>query len=117
MFRYVNTRRFFIYVEESIKANLNWVAFEQNDQTLWTRVNASLSAFLRALWENKMLVGATPEESYFIEIGTTTMTQDDIRSGRLICDVGLALSRPAEFVMLRVTQRTAEAEEQPNAMV
>lgn len=116
-FKYVNTRRLFIYVAESIKANLSWVAFEQNDQTLWTRVNASLSAFLRALWENKMLVGATPEESYFIEIGTTTMTQDDIRSGRLICDVGLALSRPAEFVMLRVTQRTAEAEEQPNAMV
>lgn len=64
-----------------------------------------------------MLVGVTSEESYFIEIGATTMTQDDIRSGRLICKVGLALSRPAAFAILRVTQHTAEAEKQLNAMV
>jgi hypothetical protein len=56
-----------------------------------------------------MLAGSTPEESYFVEIGPSTMTQDDIQNGRLICNVGIAPSRPAEFVIFRVTQFTAEA--------
>jgi hypothetical protein len=108
-YKYVNVRRLFIYVEESIKANTNWVVFEPNDNTLWTRVNITISAFLDTLWRSGMLAGATPEESYFVEIGPSTMTQDDIRNGRLICNVGIAPSRPAEFVIFRVTQFTAEA--------
>ena len=56
-----------------------------------------------------MLAGATPEESYFVEIGPSTMTKDDIANGRLICNIGIAPSRPAEFVIFRVTQFTAEA--------
>ena len=56
-----------------------------------------------------MLAGSTPEESYFVEIGASTMTQDDIKNGRLICNIGIAPSRPAEFVIFRVTQYTAEA--------
>jgi hypothetical protein len=108
-YKYVNVRRLFIYVEESIKANTNWVVFEPNDQTLWTRVGISISAFLNNLWRSGMLAGATPEESYFVEIGPSTMTQDDIANGRLICNIGIAPSRPAEFVIFRVTQFTAEA--------
>lgn len=108
-FKYVNVRRLFIYVEESIKVNTNWVVFEPNDTTLWTRVNITISAFLDTLWRSGMLAGATPEESYFVEIGASTMTQDDIRNGRLICNIGIAPSRPAEFVIFRVTQYTAEA--------
>lgn len=108
-FKYVNVRRLFIYVEESIKVNTNWVVFEPNDTTLWTRVNITISAFLDTLWRSGMLAGATPQESYFVEIGASTMTQDDIRSGRLICNIGIAPSRPAEFVIFRVTQYTAEA--------
>jgi hypothetical protein len=108
-YKYVNVRRLFIYVEESIKANTNWVVFEPNDNTLWTRVNITISAFLDTLWRSGMLAGASPEESYFVEIGPSTMTQDDIRNGRLICNVGIAPSRPAEFVIFRVTQFTAEA--------
>lgn len=115
VFRYINNRRFLIYVEKSIKADLSWVMFEQNDLTLWARVNASLSAFLRTLWKNKMLAGDTPEQSYFVEVGTTTMTQDDICSGRLICKIGLAVTRPEEFVTFCVTQHTAEAEEDTKA--
>ncbi|MDE6516864.1 MAG: phage tail sheath subtilisin-like domain-containing protein, partial [Acetatifactor sp.] len=76
-FKYVNVRRLFIYVEESIKVNTNWVVFEPNDTTLWTRVNITISAFLDTLWRSGMLAGATPEESYFVEIGASTMTQDD----------------------------------------
>jgi hypothetical protein len=108
-YKYVNVRRLFIYVEESIKANTNWVVFEPNDNTLWTRVNITISAFLETLWRSGMLAGASPDESYFVEIGPSTMTQDDIRNGRLICNIGIAPSRPAEFVIFRVTQFTAEA--------
>lgn len=108
-FQYVNVRRLFIYVEESIRVNTNWVVFEPNDTTLWTRVRITISSFLDTLWRSGMLAGASPEESYFVEIGTATMTTDDIKNGRLICNVGIAPSRPAEFVIFRVTQFTADA--------
>lgn len=108
-FRYVNVRRLFIYVEESIKANTNWVVFEPNDVTLWSRVNLTISTFLDNLWRNGMLAGSSPSEGYFVEIGSNTMTKDDIMNGRLICNIGIAPIRPAEFVIFRVSQLTAEA--------
>ncbi|MCR5486525.1 MAG: phage tail sheath subtilisin-like domain-containing protein [Lachnospiraceae bacterium] len=108
-FKYVNVRRLFIFVEESIKANTNWVVFEPNDATLWQRVNLTISGFLDGLWRNGMLGGDSPASSYFVEIGPSTMTRDDIMNGRLICNIGIAPSRPAEFVIFRVTQFTAEA--------
>ncbi|MCR4786235.1 MAG: phage tail sheath subtilisin-like domain-containing protein [Lachnospiraceae bacterium] len=108
-FKYVNVRRLFIYVEESIKANTNWVVFEPNDATLWHRVELSITGFLDGLWRNGMLAGDSPATSYFVEIGPSTMSKDDIANGRLICNIGIAPSRPAEFVIFRVTQFTAEA--------
>ncbi len=108
-FRYVNVRRLFIFVEESIKANTNWVVFEPNDATLWQRVSLTVSSFLDGLWRNGMLAGGSASESYFVEIGPSTMSRDDIMSGKLICNIGIAPSRPAEFVIFRVTQHTAEA--------
>ncbi|MBQ3798145.1 MAG: phage tail sheath family protein [Butyrivibrio sp.] len=108
-FKYVNVRRLFIFVEESIKANTNWVVFEPNDPTLWQRVNLTISGFLDTLWRSGMLVGGSASEAYFVEIGPTTMSRDDIMNGRLICNIGIAPSRPAEFVIFRVTQHTSEA--------
>lgn len=108
-FRYVNVRRLFIYVEESIKNSTGWVVFEPNDASLWSRVSITITSFLDNIYRMGMLAGSTPEESYFVEIGTSTMTPDDIRAGRLICNVGIAPSKPAEFVIFRVTQFTAEA--------
>ncbi|MBE5826557.1 MAG: phage tail sheath family protein [Butyrivibrio sp.] len=108
-FKYVNVRRLFIFVEESIKANTNWVVFEPNDPTLWQRVNLTVSNFLDGLWRNGMLAGESAADSYFVEIGPSTMTRDDIMNGRLICNIGIAPSRPAEFVIFRVTQHTSEA--------
>ena len=108
-FKYVNIRRLFIYVEESIKASTNWVVFEPNDATLWQRVNLTVSGFLDTMWRNGMLAGSSPSEGYFVEIGTSTMSRDDIMNGRLICNIGIAPSRPAEFVVFRVTQFTSEA--------
>ncbi len=109
-FRYVNVRRLFIYIEESIRVNTSWVVFEPNDASLWSRVRLTISGFLNDVWRAGMLAGASPQESYFVDIGPSTMTQDDIRAGRLICNIGIAPSRPAEFVIFRVTQHTAGAE-------
>ena len=108
-FKYINVRRLFIYVEESIRANTNWVVFEPNDATLWQRVSMTISSFLDSLWRNGMLAGGSASEAYFVEIGPSTMSRDDIMNGRLICNIGIAPSRPAEFVIFRVTQHTAEA--------
>lgn len=108
-FKYVNIRRLFIYVEESIKANTSWVVFEPNDETLWSRVKTSISSFLETMWRNGMLAGSSAAEAFFVEIGPTTMSQDDIQNGRLICNIGIAPVRPAEFVIFRVTQNTAES--------
>lgn len=108
-FKYVNVRRLFIYVEESIKANTNWVVFEPNDAALWQRVSLTISSFLDSMWRTGMLAGSTPSEGYFVEIGASTMSRDDIMNGRLICNIGIAPSRPAEFVIFRVTQHTAES--------
>ena len=108
-FKYVNVRRLFIFVEETIKASTNWVVFEPNDTTLWTRVQMTISSFLEGLWRNGMLVGSSAAEAFFVEIGPSTMSKDDIMNGRLICNIGIAPSRPAEFVVFRVTQHTAEA--------
>ena len=96
-------------MEESIKANTNWVVFEPNDATLWQRVELSISGFLDGLWRNGMLAGDSPATSYFVEVGPQTMTRDDINNGRLICNIGIAPSKPAEFVIFRLTQFTAEA--------
>jgi hypothetical protein len=108
-FKYVNVRRLFIFVEESIRANTNWVVFEPNDPTLWQRVSLTISSFLDSMWRSGMLTGASPAEAYFVEIGPQTMSREDILNGRLICNIGIAPSRPAEFVIFRVTQHTAEA--------
>ena len=108
-FKYVNVRRLFIFVEESIKANTNWVVFEPNDANLWTRVQMTISNFLETLWRNGMLAGASASEAFFVEIGPSTMSRDDIMNGRLVCNIGIAPSRPAEFVVFRVTQHTSEA--------
>ena len=108
-FKYVNVRRLFIFVEESIKVNTNWVVFEPNDPTLWQRVNLTISGFLDGLWRSGMLAGDSASEAYFVEIGPSTMSRDDIMNGRLICNIGIAPSRPAEFVIFRVTQHTSEA--------
>ena len=69
----------------------------------------TVSTFLENMWRNGMLAGANASEGYFVEIGSSTMTKDDIMNGRLICNIGIAPIRPAEFVIFRVSQLTAEA--------
>lgn len=108
--KYLNVRRLFIFLEESIKANTNWAVFEPNDETLWSRVEGTIRVFLTTQWRNGALAGATADEAFYINIGSSTMTEDDILNGRLICEIGVAPVRPAEFVIFRITQKMESAQ-------
>jgi phage tail sheath protein FI len=108
LWKYVNVRRLFIFLEESIKANTNWVVFEPNSPALWARVRRTIDIFLNNVWRSGALAGNGPSDAYYIEIGPNTMSQDDIDNGRLICVIGVAPVKPAEFVVFRITQKTSE---------
>ena len=108
--KYVNVRRLFIFIEESIKANTNWAVFEPNDETLWVRVKRTIEVFLTGLWRDGSLAGTSSDEAFFVNVDRTTMSQDDIDNGRLICVIGIAPVKPAEFVIFRITQKTGEAQ-------
>ncbi|MCM1119707.1 MAG: phage tail sheath subtilisin-like domain-containing protein [bacterium] len=103
--KYVNVRRLFIFIEESIRVNTNWAVFEPNDEMLWSRIEGTIRVFLTSQWRNGALTGTTADEAFFINIGKSTMTEDDILNGRLICVIGVAPVRPAEFVVFRITQK------------
>ena len=104
--KYVNVRRLFIFMEESIEEATQWVVFEPNDEPLWARVRRSVSDFLTRLWMDGMLQGRSKEEAYFVRCDRTTMTQADIDNGRLIMLIGVAPVKPAEFVIFRIGQWT-----------
>jgi hypothetical protein len=108
--KYVNVRRLFIFLEETIKANTNWAVFEPNDEALWTRVHRTISVFLNGMWRNGSLAGTSADEAFFVNIGRSTMSQDDIDNGRLVCVIGVAPVKPAEFVIFRITQKTGDSE-------
>lgn len=108
LWKYINVRRLFIFLEESIRNGTNWVVFEPNDEQLWARVQRTIDAFLTRVWRDGALTGGSPSEAFYINIGRSTMTQDDIDNGRLICVIGVAPVKPAEFVIFRITQKTRE---------
>ena len=100
--KYVNVRRLFIFIEESLEEGLQWVVFEPNAEPLWTQVRAAVQTFLNGLLRQGAFPAATPEEAYFVRCDRTTMTRDDIDSGRLVMQIGIAPIRPAEFVVSRI---------------
>ncbi|MCR2802438.1 phage tail sheath family protein [Paenibacillus soyae] len=106
LWKYINVRRLFIFLEGSIKNGSNWVVFEPNTEQLWARVQRTIDAFLTRVWRDGALAGSSPSEAFYINIGRSTMTQDDIDNGRLICEIGVAPVKPAEFVIFRITQKT-----------
>ena len=110
LWKYINVRRLFLFIEESIEEGTQWVVFEPNDQKLWARVRQTITQFLTTVWRNGALMGATAEEAFFVKCDRTTMTQDDIDNGRLICIIGVAPVKPAEFVIFRITQFSGGSE-------
>ncbi len=109
--KYVNVRRYLIYVEHSIKNGTQWVVFEPNGEDLWGAVRRSVSDFLFNEWKSGALQGSRPEDAFFVRCDRTTMTQSDLDNGRLIIEIGVAPLRPAEFVIFRIGQWTADAKE------
>jgi phage tail sheath protein FI len=107
--KYVNVRRLFIYLEHSIDRGTQWVVFEPNNEALWQRVVETIDSFLFGVWKTGALMGTKPEEAFFVRCDRTTMTQDDIDNGRLVCLIGVAPAFPAEFVIFRIGQFTASS--------
>ena len=107
---YVPVRRLFLFIEKSIERGTQYAVFEPNSPALWASISRSLTNFLTAVWRDGALMGNKPEEAFFIEVGPTTMSQQDIDEGRLIVRVGIAPVKPAEFVIFRIYQKTAGAQ-------
>jgi hypothetical protein len=109
-FMYVNVRRYLIYLEHSIDQSTQWAVFENNGPALWSRVKDAIDSFLYNEFREGNLLGTSPSQAYFVRCDQTTMTQNDLDNGRMICLIGVALLKPAEFVIFRIGQITALAQ-------
>jgi len=106
--KYVNLRRYFAYLERSIDKGTQWAVFEPNGERLWANVRSTIQDFLLNEWQNGALLGDKPDKSFFVKCDRSTMSQNDLDNGRLVCLVGVAPLRPAEFVIFRIGQWTAD---------
>ena len=107
--KYVNVRRYFNYLEASIDRSTQWAVFEPNGERLWANIRETIASFLYNEWRNGALLGAKAEDAYFVRCDRSTMTQNDLDNGRLVCLIGVAALKPAEFVIFRIGQKTADA--------
>jgi phage tail sheath protein FI len=107
--KYVNVRRLFVYLEHSIDKATQWAVFEPNNERLWGSIRRAVEDFLFVRWRDGALLGTRPEEAYFVRCDRTTMSQNDLDNGRMICLVGVAPTYPAEFVIFRIGQWTADS--------
>ncbi len=102
--RYINVRRLFNMVETAIMEGTQWAVFEPNDLKLWEGVKRTLNAFLRGLWRDGALFGATAEQAFFVKCDAETNPPESIDEGKLVVEVGIAPVKPAEFVIFRISQ-------------
>jgi phage tail sheath protein FI len=111
--RYINVRRLFMMIEESVYRNTQWAVFEPNDRRLWSRLITNLRTALDGLWRKGYLVGKSPEEAFFVKCDEETNSGPDGRllEGTVVVEIGLAAVRPAEYIIVRVSQKMAEEEE------
>jgi hypothetical protein len=107
--KYVNLRRYFAYLERSIDRGTQWAVFEPNGDALWANVRRTIESFLYNEWVSGALLGEKPEKAFFVRCDRTTMTQSDLDNGRLVCLIGVAPVRPAEFVIFRIGQWTGDS--------
>jgi phage tail sheath protein FI len=105
--KYLSIRRYFNYLEKSIDEGTQWVVFEVNGPALWDAVRHTVEGFLLGEWRSGALLGAKPEQGFFVRCDASTMTADDLDNGRLVCVIGVAAAKPAEFVIFRISQITA----------
>jgi phage tail sheath protein FI len=106
--KYISVRRYFAYLEHSVDKGTQWAVFENNNDALWANIRRTVEDFLFNEWRGGALLGTKPEEAFFVRCDRSTMTQNDLDNGRLICLVGVAVVKPAEFVIFRIGQWTAD---------
>lgn len=106
--KYINVRRYCDYLQRSLDRGTRWAAFEPNGETLWKNLRSVIEDFLFDEWRSGALQGSKPEQAWFVRCDRSTMAQEDIDQGRLVCLVGIALRRPAEFVIFRLSQSTLD---------
>jgi phage tail sheath protein FI len=104
--RYINIRRLMMYIEESVDKGSQWVVFEPNEPSLWGKVKRNLSAFLNRVWRDGALYGSTPEEAFFVKVDEENNPPAVRDAGQLVIEVGVAPVKPAEFVIIKVSQKT-----------
>jgi len=102
--RYINVRRLFNFVEESIEEGTQWVVFEPNDLELWSRIRRDITAFLTRVWRDGALFGATPQEAFYVKCDEELNPPEVRDVGQVIVEIGLAPVKPAEFVIFRISQ-------------
>lgn len=102
--RYVNVRRLFLFLRDSINASVQWTVFEPNDAALWGKLRRNLSAFLTNVWRSGALFGATPQEAFFVRCDETINPPELRALGQVVAEIGVALVQPAEFVIFRISQ-------------
>lgn len=108
--RYVPVRRFFNTVEESIKKSTYWAVFEPNNGNTWVKVKGMIENYLTNKWKEGALVGAKPDEAFFVRIGLgTTMSAQDILEGYMKVEIGMAVVRPAEFIVLKFSHKLQQS--------
>lgn len=108
--KYVSDRRYFNYLEASIDRGTQWAVFEPNGERLWANIRQTISDFLYNEWKNGALLGTSTDQAFFVRCDRSTMTQNDLDNGRLVCLIGVAIIKPAEFVIFRIGQKTADAQ-------
>lgn len=108
--RYVSVRRFFNMVEESVKKATYQFVFEPNDANTWVKVRAMIENYLTVLWRQGALAGAKPEQAFYVKVGINiTMTAQDILEGYMNVEIGMAVVRPAEFIILKFSHKMQES--------
>lgn len=115
--RYLNVRRLFNMIEESIVLSTRWIVFEPNDRTLWKSIRRDVTAFLMRLWRDGALMGRTPEEAFFVQCDEETNPPEVIDAGQVITVIGIAPVKPAEFIVFRVSQHSAGSDVETGAAV
>lgn len=105
--KYVNVRRLALFLERSIAGGLQWTVFEPNGEGLWENVRDTIESFLFGLWRQGAFAGSSAAMGFFVRCDRSTISQDDIDNGRLVCQIGFAPLKPAEFVIIRIVANTA----------
>jgi len=102
--KYIPVRRFGLFLEESLYRGTKWVVFEPNDEPLWAQIRLNVGAFMQNLFRQGAFQGQTPREAYFVKCDKDTTTQNDIDLGIVNILVGFAPLKPAEFVIIQISQ-------------